>query len=60
MKLHRTLALAAAIATLGLISALPAHAAETPVATASREGWYHQLVDAGFVAGYAVLPERLC
>lgn len=57
MKLHRTLALAAAIATLGLISALPAHAAETPVATASREGWYHQLVDAGFVAGYAVLPK---
>ena len=33
-----------------------AFAADTP-ATASKDGWYSQRVDAAFVAGYAVLPK---
>lgn len=58
MKHHRTLALAAALALLGVPNVQTVQAAE-PSATAitPKEGWYHQIVNASFVAGYAILPK---
>jgi rhodanese-related sulfurtransferase len=57
MKFHRMLALASALAMLGLPAPYPAQAVEPSTAIAPKEGWYHQLRNASFVAGYAILPK---
>lgn len=61
MKLKRNAALAILLATLGAaplaIGWTSALAADAPAGLVAKEGWYSQLVDADFVAGYAILPK---
>ncbi|NMG28518.1 rhodanese-like domain-containing protein [Aromatoleum evansii] len=61
MKLRHTLAFAALLAALGAVPLQSlsgaAIAADAPAAAEAKAGWYSRIVDADFVARYAVLPK---
>ena len=59
MRYRHALAITTLLASIfatPFVAPLPAMAADT-AAVQPREGWYHKLVDAAFVAQYAVLPK---